>query len=180
MSGPGPAENGWAITGVQGVGRPGALRLVPGPMLGSMNDDLREKLEQLERIALETEAASKRALGFTGRIEYKGISFNVSKRFVIADLSPLAFFHLVERNEHLAEPNQDGAKAAVARLYDRLLPLLSCRHKWTVLKRSDDDPVRKMGGSREGGPLVHICMACTAYALGEELPEIGRGLGDAA
>jgi hypothetical protein len=138
-----------------------------------MDDDLREQLEKLERSVVELEQASKKALGFIHSIEYRGIPFNVSRRFVIADLAPLAFFHLVEHIEF------DDPGSAIVRLYDRLTPLLSCRHEWTPLRRADDEHMRTivMGTdkSRQGtGP--YICKSCTAYALGGFLPVIGRTL----
>jgi len=135
-----------------------------------MEDDLREHLEKLERTVAELERVSKRALGFVSTIEYRGIAFNVGKRFVIADLSPLAFFHLVE---HIQE---DGIEAAVVRLYDRLGPLLSCRHDWTPLRREDDERMRAIVGidKAPGEPGPYICKSCTAYSLGAPLPFIGR------
>jgi hypothetical protein len=143
-----------------------------------MEDDLREHLEKLERTVAELERVSKRALGFVSTIEYRGIAFNVGKRFVIADLSPLAFFHLVE-HIHTSGPNdspQNGIEAAVIRLYDRLGPLLTCRHDWTLLKREDDERMRAIVGidKAPGVPGPYICKSCTAYALGAPLPFIGR------
>lgn len=135
-----------------------------------MEEDLRQHLEKLERTVAELERVSKRALGFINTVEYRGIAFNVGKRFVIADLTPLAFFHLVE---HIQE---DGIEAAVVRLYDRLGPLLSCRHEWTPLKREDDERMRTIVGidKQPGAPGPYICKSCTAYALGAPLPLVGR------
>lgn len=135
-----------------------------------MEDDLRAHLEKLERTVADLERVSKRALGFVSTVEYRGIAFNVGKRFVIADLTPLAFFHLVE---HIQD---DGIEAAVIRLYDRLGPLLSCRHNWTPLKREDDERMRAIVGIDKpaGAPGPYICKFCTAYALGAPLPVIGR------
>ncbi len=144
-----------------------------------MEDDLlREQLEKLARAVVELEEASKKALGIVRTIEYRGIPFNVSRRFVIADLTPLAFFHLVEHIE-------DGdAVAAIARLRDRLTPLLTCRHDWTPLRRAEDEQVRvivlgtdpaKRDPSKRGlGP--YICKSCTAYAIASPLPVVGRSL----
>jgi len=131
-----------------------------------MDSELREQLDKLERTAAELEVAAKKALGFVSTLEYMGITFNVSRRFVIADMSPLAFFHLVEHID-------DGIESAVVRLYYRLTPLLTCRHQWTPLKRSADEQVR---GLAKAGPQV--CSACTAYALGHSLPVVGRSLSD--
>jgi len=130
-----------------------------------MDENLQQHLDSLERALVELERSTKKALGFVSAIEYMGISFDVSRRFVIADLSPLAFFHLVEHIE------DDDAMGAVVRLYDRLLPLLSCRHAWTPLKRADDAQVLRLG---RAGALV--CRSCTAYALGKDLPAVGRTL----
>jgi hypothetical protein len=80
-----------------------------------MDRELREQLDKLERAAAELEVAAKKALGFVSTLEYMGITFNVSRRFVIADMSPLAFFHLVEHID-------DGIESAVVRLYYRLTP----------------------------------------------------------
>jgi len=132
-----------------------------------MNDDLRAQLELLERAVADLAKASKAALGFVTSLDYMGISFNVSRRFVIADLSPLAFFHLVEYID-------DGPGMAVVNLYERLLPLLSCEHRWTPLRRTADAHVRSLATGRGAGP--HICKVCTAYALGGNLPVIGRTL----
>jgi hypothetical protein len=135
-----------------------------------MEEDLRAHLEKLERSVAELERVSKRALGFINTLEYRGIAFNVGKRFVIADLTPLAFFHLVE---HIQE---DGIEACVVRLYERLAPLLSCRHEWTTLKRQDDERMRAIVGIDKlpGAPGPYICKSCTAYALGAPLPVVGR------
>jgi hypothetical protein len=146
-----------------------------------MEDDLREQLEKLARAVVELEHASKRALGIVRTIDYLGIPFNVSRRFVIADLTPLAFFHLVEHIE-------DGdPAAAIARLHDRLTPLLTCRHDWTPLRRADDERVRILvtgtdpASKRlsENGLGPYICKSCTAYALAAPLPVIGRTLASA-
>lgn len=135
---------------------------------GAMDDELREQIESLERSVAELEQASKRALGFAKTIEFKGIAFNVSRRFVLADLSPLAFFHLVE---HIDE----SAESAILRLYDRLYPLLTCKHEWTVLRRASDQHIQRMRTeTMEVASRAHICKLCTAYALGEPLPVVGR------
>lgn len=135
-----------------------------------MKDDLRAQLEMLERTLADLEKASKQALGFTQSVDYMGIGFNVSRRFVIADLSPLAFFHLVEHID-------DNAEAAIIRLYDRLAPLLTCHHQWTVLRRASDQHIQRMRNeSLETASRAHICKLCTAYALGEPLPAVGRSL----
>ena len=135
----------------------------------TMDVDLHEHIEKLERSLAIFKSTAKEAFGFLGEITYNGIKFDVSRRFVMADLSPLAFFHLVEHVD------QEDPSAAVERLYYRLLPLLSCRHKWTPLKRASDQQVRSLAGkAAETGPGPYICKNCTAYVLGEVLPVLGR------
>ena len=135
-----------------------------------MDEILREQLEQLERATTELRKAATVALGFTASVQYQGINFNIGRRFVIAEMDPLAFFHLVE---HIQEGD---LYKAVTRLYERLEPLLLCHHQWTPLKREDDERVLGMGmRDADGVSRVKICRSCTAYALGEDLPEIGRG-----
>ena len=133
-----------------------------------MEDDLRVQLEALERSLAEFEASAKRALGYGRSVDFCGITFNLSRRFVMADLSPLAFVHLVERIESTPEE-------AVVRLHHRLLPLLSCRHHWTPLQRAADHHMCTMTRSRPDGPQAHVCKHCTAYALEGALPKVGRG-----
>jgi hypothetical protein len=146
-----------------------------GPVaVEEMNEEQRDQAEQHERGTSELHHATAQALGFLKTVEYQGILFNISRRFVIADLSPLAFFHLIEPiDEHAS----NGITAAIATLYHRLLPLLSCRHDWTHLKRGDDDRfLTIMVGDRlRTGAHPNICRSCTAYALEQSLPVVGRG-----
>jgi len=137
-----------------------------------MNDELRKQLELLERGVADLKQATTQALGFVKTVEYRGIAFNVSRRFVIADLSPLAFFHLIEP----VDKDIDNAiEHAIVALYNRLLPLLSCVHQWTPLRRTDDERVLAiMTGAGPSRP--YICKACTAYALEQSLPVVGRSL----
>jgi hypothetical protein len=136
-----------------------------------MSDDLGEQLERLRQAVIDFDRACKRALGFTDAIEYMGISFNVSPRFVIADLAPIAYLGLVE---YILEEDVEGegAHEAAVRLYDRLLPLLSCVHNWTPLDRAEDVSLLNM--TVAGGGPPHICKLCTAYAYGGSLPVAGR------
>jgi len=163
-------------------------------MDSSSMDELNEYLKddhirKLERTLAELQQTSNRALGFVNTIDYRGVPFNVSQRFVFADLAPLVFFHLIE---HIT----DDVTSTIVRLYHRLGPLLLCRHDWVPLKRSDDDQVRFIVGgtptSTDGvidtAPDAHgtdaptspsgpyICRHCTAYILGRPLPAIGRNL----
>jgi hypothetical protein len=139
-----------------------------------MKDDPREQLINLARSMAKLEKAAKESLGFAETIHYRGVSFDVSRQFVIADLSPLAFFHLVE---HIDE---DGPQSAIARLYDRLVPLLTCVHQWTDLKRASDRHI--LSTAKEwllSGDRPHVCKYCTAYVLGgskTSLPKVGRTL----
>jgi len=149
-------------------------------------------LQQLERAIADLHRTSKKALGFIHTVDYRGVPFNVSKRFVIADLAPLVFFHLVE---HISI----DVTSSIVRLYDRLGPLLTCRHGWLPLKRADDEQVRFIVGgtiaatarasaSRPTNPTHNparptlptpgpfICRYCTAYSLGLPLPLVGRDL----
>ena len=136
-----------------------------------MDEDLDAQIERLERSLAIFMSTAKDALGTTGSIVHKGVTFNVSRRFVIADLSPLAFFHLVEHIE------EGGAREAVVRLFDRMAPLLLCRHDWTPLKRSSDYQVINLAaGAAQPQQGPHICKRCTAYALGPTLPVVGRSL----
>jgi hypothetical protein len=137
-----------------------------------MNEDLDKQLDHLERTLADFEIAAKQALGFVRTVRYRDVSFDISRRFVIADLAPLAFFHLVE---HIGA---DGAEMAVIRLYERLMPLLSCRHEWTELRRVTDEHMRNLANDMSGGNShSYLCKHCTAYAFGgpnTPLPVRGR------
>jgi hypothetical protein len=137
-----------------------------------MAGDLEDQIQHLERALGHLRLTSKQAFGFVDKVEYQGVMFDVSRRAVIADLSPLFFSHLIE---HI---DQDGIGAAVKRLYDRLAPLLVCRHRWTALKRESDEQVRSMARTAAGDVCTpHICKICNAYVLGLQLPVIGRNMG---
>lgn len=140
-------------------------------MSESVDGNNEDHLEALERSVAGFMHAAQQAPGAHGQIEYRGTTFNVSQRFVIADLAPLAFFHLVEHIE-------DGqVREAVVRLYERLAPLLLCHHSWTPLKRSTDNRVINLAvGATRASQGPHICKRCTAYALGTALPLVGREL----
>ena len=137
----------------------------------AVDENLDDQIEKLERSLAIFMSTAPEALGMTSSIEHKGVTFNVSRRFVIADLAPLAFFHLVEHIE------EGGAREAVVRLFDRLAPLLLCRHDWTPLKRASDHQVINLAvGSIQAQQGPHICKRCTAYALGPALPLVGRSM----
>jgi len=137
-----------------------------------MSDDMQDQLQKLVRAVADLEKASRQALGVLETIEYRDIVFYVTKRFVIADVTPIAYFDLVERIQ------ASDAATAVVCLYDRLAPLLTCRHKWTRLKRESDASIRSMSkGWMAGSDGPQVCRACTAYALGGPtvpLPVVGR------
>ena len=134
-----------------------------------MAGELEDQLQHLERALGHLRLNAKQAFGFMEKVEYKGVQFDVSRRAVIADLSPLFFSHLIE---HI---DKDGVQAAVERLYERLAPLLTCNHRWTPLKRASDEQVRGMARTSAGDVCTpHICKVCNAYVLGLNLPVLGR------
>lgn len=134
-----------------------------------MASNLEDQLQHLERALGHLRLNAKEAFGFMEKVEFEGISFDVSRRAVMADLSPLFFSHLIEHIDH------DGVGAAVKRLHERLAPLLTCRHRWTALKRATDEQVRGMSRTGTGDAnMPFICKECNAYVLGTELPVVGR------
>ncbi len=136
-----------------------------------MAGNLEEQLQHLERALGHLRLNAKEAFGFSQKVEHEGVYFDVSRRAVIADLSPLFFSHLIE---HI---DQDGVATAVRRLYERLAPLLTCRHRWTPLRRASDEQVRGMARTGAGDVCTpHICKICNAYVLGLDLPVVGRKL----
>jgi hypothetical protein len=86
--------------------------------------DVIRSIEELRDSVMQWEKHSKIALGFNKTIEYKQIRFNLNGRFVIADLAPLAYMDLVQ------EISDGDSEAAAASLYERLGPLLDCKHQW--------------------------------------------------
>ncbi len=136
-----------------------------------MAGELEDQLQHLERALGHLRLNARQAFGFLEKVEYQGVRFDVSRRAVIADLAPLFFSHLIE---HI---DQDGANAAILRLFERLEPLLTCRHRWTPLKRASDEQVRGMARTPAGDVCTpYICKVCNAYVLGLELPVVGRSL----
>lgn len=138
----------------------------------TMDENLYSRLEELRLAALNVEVLAKKLLGFFATTTYKGIIFNVSSNLVIADLSPLAFFGLVEYIK------TDGAQAATVRLYERISPLLLCSHRWiepTIPLDQDGKPI--IYGPLPGLGHVLICEFCTAWVIqtpGSNLPTVGR------
>ncbi len=136
-----------------------------------MAGELEDQLQNLERALGHLRLNAKQAFGFVEKVEYEGVHFDVSRRAVIADLSPLFFSHLIE---HI---DKEGVGGAVKRLHERLAPLLTCRHQWTPLRRASDDQVRGMARTASGDVCTpHICKICNAYVLGLDLPVLGRQL----
>ncbi|MBB5061247.1 hypothetical protein HDF16_005983 [Granulicella aggregans] len=92
-----------------------------------MDDELIKTFEQFHHSVLEWQKSSMQVLGFMQTIEHNKILFHISERSVVADLAPLAYLDLVQEIE-------DGmVQTAVASLYERLRPLLQCRHRWLPL-----------------------------------------------
>ena len=136
-----------------------------------MAGELEDQLQHLERALGHLRLNAKQAFGFSEKVEFEGVQFDVSRRAVIADLSPLFFSHLIE---HI---DKDGVTGAVRRLHERLAPLLTCAHRWTPLKRASDEQVRGMARTSAGDLCTpDICKVCNAYVLGLELPVVGRRL----
>jgi len=148
-----------------------------------MNSELTRKFDELTNSLLKLQKASKQLLGFTDTIEYRNIVFHVSQRFVIADLSPLAFIDLVQ------DICVGDAHTAVVQLHDRLKPLLECRHEWHSLNESHDtqplyhdtQPLYIDAGMSLRGTRISRCALCTACGLDSRhisLPIVGRGMKD--
>jgi len=136
-----------------------------------MDDTFDSRLEELSRAVLEYEALAKKSLGFFTTITYNNVVFNVSADLVIADLSPLAFCNLVE---HI---DADGAEAAAVRLYERILPLLLCRHRWVEPKKplnQKDTILSELVRSFDHVLVCERCTACTNRIRREDLPIVGR------
>jgi hypothetical protein len=131
-----------------------------------MPDELIDPHQMLRSSIDAATLARNPGLGIVQTVHHQGIFFHVTRRFVIADLAPLSFFHLVE-------PIHADPVEAILGLYDRLAPLLMCRHRWTPLKRQSDGRIRSMGAGNSG---AHICKSCMAYALGDKLPVAGNSL----
>ena len=138
-----------------------------------MDNEIIKDLERLRESVQELQSYSKRALGFKKTIEYKQILFNVSRRFVIADLSPLAYVDLVQ------EIGDGAAETAIATLYDRVRPLLECRHEWAPVTGAHGQILQQEHRMSLSGTVIHACLVCTAYGLQSveiSLPAIGRGM----
>ena len=127
-------------------------------------------LEELRDAVVEWRILSMQALGFRQTIEYKQILFRVSARSVIADLSPLAYLDLNQ------EVHDGMIEIAIANLYERLLPLLECRHHWSPLTADFIRDVYRLDLSLSHGSILHVCTACTALCIETRetpLPQIG-------
>jgi hypothetical protein len=125
-------------------------------LYGEMRDD-REKIRKLECVIALLRGELPEGSGSIYSVEYSGVLFNISRRFIVADLSPLTFFHLV------AHIDEAGPAAAIVCLYEQLAPLL---------RRQSDKHLLGWGRDTAYGP--HICKLCTAYALSGSLPTVGK------
>lgn len=126
------------------------------------------ELTSLADTLIEFESKTRSALGFTQTLRYKDVSFLLSDRMVIADLRPLAFLDLLE--EIIDDRNE-----AVIRLYERVALLLLCRHDWVETHRSQGVDLADQNRWSTSAFNARVCRLCTAYALSERLPEVGRG-----
>jgi len=139
-----------------------------------MDNEIISDLERLRESVQEMQNSSRQALGFKKRIEYEQIFFDVSRRFVIADLSPLAYVDMVQ------EIRDGDVETAIATLYDRVRPLLECRHEWAPLNAgASGHLLRQEQRMSLSGTIIHTCGVCTAYGLQSveiSLPVIGRGM----
>jgi len=134
-------------------------------MYGEMKDD-QEEIRKLECVIALLREESPEWSGNLYSVEYSGVVFNVSRRFIVADLSPLTFFHLAA---HIGEA---GPAAAIVYLYEQLAPLLICEHRWVMLRRQSDQHLLGWGSGTAYRP--HICKLCTAYALSGSFPTVGK------
>lgn len=136
-----------------------------------MDDKFIKSFEELRHSALEWQKWSIRALGFNQTIEYNQILFHVSERSVVADLAPLAYLDLVQDIE-------DGmVQTAVACLYERLRPLLDCKHRWFPLTASANREVICLDFSLSPHSYIHVCAECTCYCIKYSLfplPQCGK------
>lgn len=137
-----------------------------------MDDELTQSFGELTATLVAFQERAKWALGFTSTMEYRQIFFHVAPQFVIADLSPLAFVDLVQEIE------DDDVQTALSRLYERLRPLLDCRHHWLVVSPSNRRAIVQLDHSLSlRGSRILRCTACSAYGLTSEgvaIPSVGR------
>ncbi len=124
-----------------------------------MEELLELRCNKLIHLMLEWRGLYMRALGFTQTIEFNNIFFHVSEHFVIADLSPVAYLDLIE-------DIQDGSvQTAVASLYERLQPLLVCKHVWRPLSPDASQRIICLDFSLASNCYIHECVDCTAYCI---------------
>jgi hypothetical protein len=137
-----------------------------------MDDDLINTFEQFHHSVLEWQKSSMRVLGFMQTIEHNKILFHISERSVVADVAPLAYLDLVQEIE-------DGmVQAAVASLYERLRPLLQCRHRWSPLSAGAQSEIICLDFSLSPHSHIHVCAECTGYCIKSSLfplPQCGKG-----
>lgn len=126
-----------------------------------MDDELIKTFEELRLSAIEWQKWSIQALGFNQTIEYNQVLFHVSDSSVVADLAPLAYLDLVQEIEN------GRVQTAVASLYERLRPLLECKHRWFPLPASARSEVIRLDSSLVARQL-YPCV-CGVYRL---LPQV--------
>ncbi len=140
-----------------------------------MDKEVIKDLATLKDCVIQWQKRTTRALGFTQTLEYKQLFFYVGQRYVVADLSPLAYVDLVE------EIGGGDIQTAVTCLYERLSPLLECAHHWRGLSASTRSQILSLDSALEsGGSRVRSCTECSAYGLESAevaLPAFGRGSG---
>jgi len=137
-----------------------------------MDNELIKTFEDLRHSALKWQKLSIQALGFNQTIEYNEIFFHVGERYVVADLAPLAYLDLVQEIE------EGKVQAAVVSLYERLRPLLECKHRWFPLPTSAPSEVIRLDFSLSPDSCIHVCAECTGYCLKSSLiplPQCGKG-----
>lgn len=136
-----------------------------------MDDELIKTFEELRLSAIEWQKWSIQALGFNQTIEYNQVLFHVSDSSVVADLAPLAYLDLVQEIEN------GRVQTAVASLYERLRPLLECKHRWFPLPASARSEVIRLDSSLSPDNYIHVCAECTGYCLKSSLiplPQCGK------
>ncbi|MBB5060705.1 hypothetical protein HDF16_005441 [Granulicella aggregans] len=67
---------------------------------------------------------------------------------------------------------------AVASLYERLRPLLQCKHRWSPLSAGGQSEITCLGFSLSPHSCIHVCAECTGYCIKSSLfplPQCGKG-----
>jgi hypothetical protein len=130
-------------------------------------------VEELGQSLLKLQKSLTRALGFTQTLEYQGILFRVSEHCLIADLSPIAYVDMAEKII------EGDTAAAVLSFYERLAPLLECRHRWRPLSPTSSPHFSSLSCGVRDGTIIYVCTLCTGYGHASDsntLPQIGNRL----